>query len=63
MMRAILGALLLATLAGCTYVNEAPPSRGAGYDTAPVAGYAPPGSYERERQAYESGRRDGALGR
>ena len=64
MRRILLTAFLLGPLAGCTYVNETQPSRaqqGYGYGTAPSATYGARDSYEAERQAYESGRRDGAA--
>jgi hypothetical protein len=104
MKRALLGAVLIASLAACTYVSE-PAVPGQGYAQAPygttayvqqpygstgyvqqqpygttgyvqqpygttgyVAAPAPApttgyrdGSYERERQAYEYGRREGAA--
>ena len=67
MKRILLGAMLFAPLAACTYVNETRPGYArsdGGYGStaapAPIPGYRD-GSYEAERQAYESGRRDGAA--
>jgi hypothetical protein len=72
MRRVLLGAVILAPLAACTYVNERQPyarpgyaQPGYGYGStvapSPIPGYRD-GSYEAERQAYEYGRRDGAAG-
>jgi uncharacterized lipoprotein len=71
MRKIVLGALLIAPLAACTYVQEQPrQDYGYGYrappvQQAPTYGYAPAprDSYEAERQAYEYGRRDGRAGR
>ena len=59
MKRILLAILVIAPLPACTYVNET----GPGYAAAPTAAYSRGGSYEAERQAYEYGRRDGAMGR
>ncbi|HWX50039.1 MAG TPA: hypothetical protein VNZ61_18490 [Roseomonas sp.] len=69
MRRILIGALLLASLAACTYVDQPRPGYGYGYGygygAAPAGGYGHGyrDSYEAERQAYEYGRRDGAAGR
>ena len=65
MRRVLLGAVLLAPLAACSYVNETPSRTNYGYGygapVAPAPGGYRDGSYEAERQAYEAGRRDGAA--
>jgi hypothetical protein len=63
MRKILLAAAILAPLGACTYVNDTQPGYSSGYGygttTAPATAYRGGDSYERERQAYEYGRRDG----